>query len=304
MTSNVWAYPLHDAAPVQLSGPDRIDFLQRQTTNDMSQLADGQAVATVLTSPTARILDLFTVVPFDDDALLILPGSGRSDALSTYLRGKIFFMDKVTVSGPMPGYTSWLVVGSDAPGVLSDAGYLLPGEGAYSLAKRAGNPAWIITLPGWPALAYHLVLPTDAAPPATVLTDAEFERERIKAGLPAVGHELTDTYTPFEVGLGTLVSGTKGCYTGQEILARQVTYDKVTRQLCGLRLSADVAPDAELRAEGKKAGVVTSVLATDEHGVLALAVIRKPYHEPETKVWVQAAKGDVSAIVVELPFTE
>jgi folate-binding protein YgfZ len=80
---------------------------------------------------------------------------------------------------------------------------------------------------------------------------------RVEAGLPAEGHELTDAYIPLEVNLDEAISSNKGCYTGQEIIARQVTYDKVARHMVGLRLEQAVNPGAAIYAEDKRIGEVT-----------------------------------------------
>src|SRR5262245_52065712 len=84
------------AGVLRLSDADRHDFLQRMTTNNIAILHKGQSTVTVLTSPTARNLFVFTVIARNDD-LLLLPAAGQSQALARHLRGQIFFMDKVKV---------------------------------------------------------------------------------------------------------------------------------------------------------------------------------------------------------------
>jgi tRNA-modifying protein YgfZ len=128
------------------------------------------------------------------------------------------------------------------------------------------------------------------------LSDAEYEILRLEAGLPAAGHELTEEYTPLETGLEQLVSTSKGCYTGQEVLARQVNYDKVTRHLAGLRLKAEVPAGSSVTSEGKPAGIITSIAISPRLGPIALAVLRRPYHEPGTAVSVGEIKGTVEAL--------
>src|SRR5690554_646079 len=83
-----------DAGLLRLTGDDRSDFLQRMTTNNINALRFGQSAVTVLTSPTARILYVFTVIARSDE-LLLLPAAGQSHALARHLRSQIFFMDKV-----------------------------------------------------------------------------------------------------------------------------------------------------------------------------------------------------------------
>ncbi len=121
---------------------------------------------------------------------------------------------------------------------------------------------------------------------------------RVEAGLPAAGAELSEEYTPLEAGMEHAVSGDKGCYPGQEVLARQVTYDKVTQRLVGLKLSEPVTPGKRLLAEGKPAGVVTSAAVSPRFGAIALGVVKRPHHEVGTRLEVET---EWSAVVAGLP---
>src|SRR5690606_39681801 len=113
---------------------------------------------------------------------------------------------------------------------------------------------------------------------AVPLGEEAYDVLRVEAGLPASGTELTEDFTPLETGLAYTVSTSKGCYTGQEVLARQINYDKVSRQLVGLRLKEPAPAGSAVRAEGRPAGTVTSVVLSPEHGWIALAVVRRPHH--------------------------
>jgi folate-binding protein YgfZ len=106
---------------------------------------------------------------------------------------------------------------------------------------------------------------------------------RVEAGLPAAGAELSEDYTPLEAGLAAAISSTKGCYTGQEVLARQITYDKVTQHLCGLRLTRRAQPGGRVWApDGSPVGRVTSAATSPRFGEIALAVVKRPHR------WSQA----------------
>jgi folate-binding protein YgfZ len=129
---------------------------------------------------------------------------------------------------------------------------------------------------------------------------AAYHARRVELGRPAPGAELTGEYNPLEAGLAWACAENKGCYTGQEIIARQVTYDKVTRMLVGLHSARPLAAGAALTADGREVGAVTSVAwspALDAH--LALAIVKRPHNAAGATL---LADG-VSAIVQELPFT-
>jgi folate-binding protein YgfZ len=125
---------------------------------------------------------------------------------------------------------------------------------------------------------------------------------RIEAGRPGPAQELTSDYTPLEANLDRAISSIKGCYSGQEVIARQITYDKVARRLVGLRLAAPVAVGAAVTVEGRTVGTITSAAESPQFGAIALAVVRRPHFEPQTNVIV--GDGGVAGEVVALPFGE
>ncbi len=126
------------------------------------------------------------------------------------------------------------------------------------------------------------------------LSPASFESLRVEAGQPQAGKELSEDYTPLEAGLLGAVADGKGCYTGQEIIARQLTYDKVTQQLCGLRLPGSAAAGERIYAEGKPAGTLTSFSQSPRFGPIALAILKRPYFQPGTQVAVGSAASEAS----------
>ncbi|MBI3957498.1 MAG: aminomethyl transferase family protein, partial [Chloroflexi bacterium] len=137
---------------------------------------------------------------------------------------------------------------------------------------------------------------------ATLLTDTEtYENRRIELGRPAPGAELTGEYNPLEAGLAWAVADNKGCYTGQEIIARQITYDKVTKTLVGLRSDAPLPVGAEVTANGRAVGVVTSSgFSPALGGPLALAVVKRPFNAAETDVVVNGQE----ARIVQFPVAQ
>ena len=126
------------------------------------------------------------------------------------------------------------------------------------------------------------------------------EHARIKAGLPAPGAELTDRVNPLEAGLDEFVSFTKGCYVGQEVIARLDTYDKVQRRLVGLEVPEGAEPGETLNSGRRTAGWVTSVSTMTNKGrSAALGYVRRAFIEPGTVLG--ASSGEVN--VVETPST-
>ena len=299
-----------DAGVLVLTDADRADFLQRMTTNNVAALRPGQSCVTVLTNPTARIVQVFTVAlpAGEPDALWLLPAPGETAALERHLRGQIFFMDKVRVANRSADFARLRLMGPGATTALAALGFDVTQAADGAVLAHASLLAVVqheYDLPG-----VELVVPTarlDAVAAAlqqagaVLLIDARaYHARRVELGRPAPGAELIGEYTPLEAGLAWACAENKGCYTGQEIIARQVTYDKVTRMLVGLRGAAPLAAGAALTADGRDVGAVTSAAwspALDAH--LALAVVKRPHHAAGTTL---LADG-VAAVVQELPFT-
>ncbi len=297
-----------DHGVLLLSDSGRADFLQRMTTNDILALTPGTSTVTVLTSDVARSLFAFTVMCRDDD-LLLLPGEAEAAGLTANLRSKIFFMDKVQVGDISQHVKRARLIGPEGDEVLVRLGFDLTNadDGAW---RRQGAVTAIkqvhFDVPG-----YELLIPTAALKPfldqlqeagATVLQDdAAYQIRRIELGRPVAGSEITDAYNPLEVGLEWTCAENKGCYTGQEIIARQITYDKVTKTLVGLRSEELLHPGAPVSIEGRAVGSVTSAaISPTSNAPVALAIIKRPANAAGTRVEVGGGVADVTP----LPFPQ
>ncbi len=290
---------------LELTDGDRVDFLQRMTTNDMTALRPGQSAVTVLTSPTARVLFVFTVL-CRAEALWLLPAPGQAEALERHLRRNIFFMDKVKVRNLGDGGRRLRVVGPRAAAALAAAGLLATdladdawaevGDAAVLRQERYDVPGYEVIVPAAAAAGFLQQL---QAAGAQRLDGDAYHARRVELGRPAPGAELVEEFNPLEAGLAWACAENKGCYTGQEIIARQITYDKVTRMLVGLRSHQPLAAGAEVMAEGRSAGVVTSVAHSPAlDAPIALAVVKRPHNQPGSQVTV----AGVDAQVVDVPF--
>ncbi len=299
------------AGYVRVGGVDRADFLQRQTTNDVRTLRGDRTLPNVLTSPTARILAVFTML-VEGDTLALLTAPGGEVDLAAYLSSKIFFMDKVSVENADDAHLQLDLIGPRAAERLQiGLAMRFPGLDEVIEGEVGSVPVRLIGVEGAGGTACRIVAPStgedrvisalgDAG--AVPLDEAAWRVLRVEAGLPAPGGELTGDYTPLEVGLGRAVSGDKGCYTGQEVIARQITYDKVTKRLAGLRFDAPVPVGAEIRGDGRRVGVVTSSVTSPRFGPIGLSVLRRPFDGPGAEVTVGTEDGEVRAGVVALPF--
>jgi folate-binding protein YgfZ len=278
------------------------------TTNDIQALRDGRSCVTVLTSPTAKIVQVFTVLARPDE-LLLLPARGEMAALARHLRGQIFFMDKVTVVDLSAEYARVRLMGPQANTVLAAVG--LDMQAAVDGEWRRGEGVLAVfqaqyDLPGYELLIeqpQHADVLAKMTAAGAVILGAEdaYEARRIELGRPRPGAELSGEYNPLEAGLGWACAENKGCYTGQEIIARQVTYDKVTRHLVGIAAGQMLAAGAPLTAGGREVGTVTSAAYSPARKApVALAIVKRPHDALGT----QLVCGEQAVAVADLPLAD
>ncbi len=193
---------------LRLAGEDRVDFLQRMTTNNIAALGPNQATVTVLTSPVARIEHVFTVIARPED-LWLLPTPGTAEALALALRGKIFFMDKVTVDDLSAELARLRLMGPQAGPILEELNIDLAGAGDGQWLEQDG--IFVMKQDAYDVPGFELIVPQDQlnelslrieqAGAVSLQSDAAYHIRRIELGRPAPGRELTGEYNPLEAGL-------------------------------------------------------------------------------------------------------
>lgn len=283
---------------------DRADFLQRMTTNDIARLQPGQAALTILTSPVARIEAAFTVLCRHDD-LLLLASEGQADALRQRLQSQIFFMDKVTVTDESANLRRLRLLGPAAGEMLLAAGLPQPASDDHFLEEEGVT---VLRQERYDLPGYEIIGSTEAmaalqerltgAGAVPLASNVGYEARRIELGRPRPGKELTDTFTPLETGMTWVCAENKGCYTGQEIIARQLTYDKVTRSLVRLRSELPLSEGASVRVNDRAVGTVTSSGHSPTTGPVALAVLKRPHNIEGVEVTVE---GNAACVEQVLP---
>jgi tRNA-modifying protein YgfZ len=229
-----------------VTGPDAEPYLQAMVSNDVEALAVGDACEALLLTPKARVIAPLVVLRRGVDDFLLLTEEGLGERVrSTLLRSRFAMRCEIASET----HSSSVVVGREAPpGALSTADY---GVAAYELIDDE-PPAW------------------------NEIDEDELEVLRIRAGTPRFGREIDDRVLPAEAGLEErAVDFEKGCYPGQEPIARQHYRGRVNRTLRVLDIDGSDVPgyDAELTFEGKVVGRVTSA-APDGDAVAALGYVR------------------------------
>jgi hypothetical protein len=293
-----------ELASVALEGGDVLPYLHAVCTQHTLDLAAGDATEALLLSPKGKIEFAFRLAVLEDGVLLDAEAAA-APALAERLARFVFRYD-VTVGRPAAGAASLLGPGAEA--ALSAAGLPVPAPGHAGAAgqdlvvHRTRTPVGF-DLVGPGALAAAAGLERAGAERAPA---GRWELARVAGGLPRAGHELTDDVLAEEAGLlGSHVHLDKGCYPGQETVARVHNLGQVQRRLAGLRFepSGDghdglPAPRTDLVTDdGRRAGQLRSVVDHPDLGPIGLAYVRRVVDSGRL---VRA--GEHVATVVDLPF--
>ena len=316
---------------VRLTGADRVRFLHNQTTQNIEQLSAGEGAHTVFVTSTGRTIDLTTVF-VDEASLLVITSPGMAQSLYDWMDRYIFFSDKVTLADESDQTFMFTVLGEGCDEVMIQIGAkALVDQPKFSHQRVAVAGTQITAAVGGDLAVdgYTLwgrrddakdIWQTLTAAGATVGSTQQWENLRIRQGRPMPHQELTEDDNPLESGLWHSVSFEKGCYIGQETIARLNTYKGVKKRLWGLVLAHPANepanepasnPANELANIGEtvwlgddKIGKVTS-LTKDDSGMFGLAYLRTKAGGKGLQVMVgdrDQNKHQTKADVVELPF--
>jgi folate-binding protein YgfZ len=223
---------------VRVAGPDACDYLQRLVSNDVAALAVGAACPALLLTAKARVIAPLVVLRRSEDDFLVLTEPELDAAVRSHL-ARMRLRAQCEIEPEQ--HESVLLFDANGDGFTTD----FPG------AREALDTGL-----------------------AATLSEDELEARRVAAGVPRWGRELDNRVLPAEAGLeSTHISFSKGCYPGQEPVARLHYRGHPNRTLRVIRLPRVPAYDAELVHEGKVVGRVTSAVEADG-GALALAYVR------------------------------
>ncbi len=298
---------------LRFMGQQRLDFLHRMSTNDLLKLHAGQGAATVFTTPIARIIDRTLIYAREAD-LLMLTSRGNQGRVFQWLRKYIFFNDDVQIKDVTDETAMLSVYGVTANQVMHQVG----GEDVAALALHQWRTVRIAEVETLIARAdpiagggFHLIVEKSTLTQVwqalvsigvVPIGEETYQVLRIEAGRPEFGHELGDEYIPLEANLWAEVSFSKGCYTGQEIIARMESRQRLAKQLLGLRFEAEVTLPATLLSDEHEAGVVTSVAHSPALGWIGLGYLKSAEATPEKLVQSRSGERIVKATVSALPF--
>ncbi len=292
-----------DRGKLAVSGEEARAALNGVVTNEVEGLEPGTGVLAAVLTPKGRMLGDLRILDTGDELLLDMERAALQPVFDAVRHGLVGYRAELHKRTLQCGLLSLVGDGARA---AAGAAELPEAEHAHAQASVAGAPVRVIATDlGVDVLCdaadtarVHEALVTGGA--AELGPDAA-ETLRVESGRPRYGVDLDDSVIPQEAGLNDrAVSFTKGCYVGQETVARLFYKGRPNRHLRGLRLSAPAPAGAPLLLGEREVGTLTSSAVSPALGPIGLALVRR---EAEPGAELRVGDDGVSATVVELPFT-
>jgi folate-binding protein YgfZ len=281
-----------DRGVLEISGNDVSDFLHRISTNDFRSIEPGEALQTVLVTEKGRVVDSILVVP-REKSFCVITGRGAQQRVKGWLERFIISEDISVRDRTGEGVLFGRMNAKKTPSMIRTKSrmfsfltkYFSVDAEFYVMEKDES------ILVQFGALGY-----------SQVGNDA-YEAFRIENGIPSYRKEMTEEFNPLELNLRSQISFDKGCYIGQEVIARLDTYQKTQKFLCLVNTEASSSMNGccILISNGKEIGKITSrsPRLEGENSVKGLAVIRKEYAVGGAEV---RTKDHRSEVIIERVF--
>ena len=283
---------------IRVTGADRVRFLNGMLTADVAALQPGAAVPALQLDRKGHVLaDLWVLA--EPDALWLDTAPGAEAELTAVLE-KHVIADDVVLTSHSAAVREFALEGPGARAAARAAAGAEPSDGRFTRADFHGaSVIWLgegsVTPDGVRVIAPREVadeLVRSLALPELHASHAELLR--LAAGIPALGREVTPRTFPQEARLERAISFKKGCYIGQEIVARIQSRGAVNRVLVLLRTESLVTPGAAVAVDGTNAGQVTSSAESAATGPLALAYLKVEHARAGQRVSVDAVSAEVA----------
>ena len=307
---------------IELKGSDALDLVHRITTNSVRELPKEGVKKTIFTSEKGRIIGLTTLLNFENYQLLVCDRVDKSKVMS-WIK-KYVINDDVEVNdanskynllelcGPQAESFATLVCGNAVSEMKQDSFKIVHTENIlFFLIKLRGerniNKFWFLADLENSKRLITFIMMNKSIFNFSMAGEESYGIYRIEQGLPLAPNELNDVYNPQEAGLIDYVDFDKGCFIGQEVIARLQNHDKVQKRLAGLKFNEPIETNnGQITVEdnGKEVGTVTSYTFSYKlNSPIGLAYIRNSYLKPKTQLLLKLPRNKVvKAEVHLLPF--
>lgn len=292
---DVLAHRFRPTGVIDVEGEGRVSFLQGQLTQDVQTLREGETRPAAGLTPKGKLIFMARVIRLSDRLRTLIPIADRSRVVEHFRKYVIF--QKVDLVDRSEEFVRIGLYGPRANdlGDLALEELFLPGEGEFS--------AEILAPASQRGDLERRLRETGSIP----VSEETAEVLRVEAGRPRFGQDADPSNTPDEVGMDSAISTTKGCYVGQEIVARMRTYGRVNKRLVGFRFPEGAIPAGALLkmpeelAPGKvEAGRVTSSVISPSFGAIGLGYAFRDVPAGGRLLWTTDAS--LGAVVTALPF--
>ena len=280
--------PVESRGILRATGRDRLDYLQRMCTQDLSRLGPGDSVYAAFLTAKGHLLGEGTVLVRPEEVLLDVAPQALQ-ATRAHLE-KFVIMDDVVLEDRSGDLAVLPVLGPEGASAAARV------EAPRAASRRRGAPALDLYLPPGEAAAQRAALVSRGAVP---LDPADLEALRLEAGLARFGADMDAERLPMEAGLTRdAIHFGKGCYIGQEVVLRATVRGHLQKGLVQLELPPAAGPGARLLAGGEEVGWITSAAQTTR-GRLGLGYLRRAHWKEGERLATEGGEAVVRRVVVE-----
>lgn len=296
---------------IQCEGADVLDLLQRMSTNNLIDIQEYEQIPTILTNENGRIIDILYVFSVKSSIYMMCSPNNETKVIDWLER--YTFMEEASFHNISTHFTSFQLQGPKAFDLIKTV---------FHLEDNIENKDVIsCRLDGLDVLAVHLKINLRSfflilTPPklsaktweqftdlgATPVGIKAWEVARVEAGIPLIAKEITEKTNPLEIGAIGAIDFAKGCYIGQEVIARLDTYNKVQKRLVMLDIADDTGlkENTNLLIDNKKVGTITSINPRKGNGhITAMGYVKPEYANRGQHICFQGST--VTAIIKNIP---
>jgi folate-binding protein YgfZ len=292
---------------IQAEGQEVLDLIHRLSTNGCLNLQSQMGKQTILTNEKGRIIDVITIINRIDHTL-ILTSPGNEQQVISWLK-KYIIMENIRFTIMTNDVEMVTIHGPESLDFVSQfiGGDLLTLPMHSAISKSDSNRFAIRSMPIH-ELQFLIIDQKEnglldyfsGQKDIPELFSNDWNRERILAGQGIYSHEWSDAYNPLEAGLLHLIDFKKGCYIGQEVIARLDSYNKVNKRLMGISSQSHFEEHDLIYVEDEQIGVITSISSLEDM-TIALGYVRSEHSYDETNIKIQHQGKSVDAVLHVLP---
>jgi len=299
---------------LEVTGTERVDLLHRLSTNDLKGARVGNTISTSFLTEKGRMVDYVQIL-LRDSSLLILPSPKNEDGFLHWIE-KFVIMEDVQVRSRSNDMLMLSLIGPESSSILRKLFGSIPEVGAFLEHRVSDLPVILSRRSGPETERFDLIVDKERRSQLVehvgrqgsglcFMSDGAFDFYRIVRGIPRFGNEICDSFNPYEVGLSHSISYDKGCYVGQEVIARLDTYDKVHRRLMGIAFENEPSKSthrSRLYKANTEVGQLTNMSPISLRGIYyGLCVVRKEGVEVGDRVSIDDPNGGFLGTILALP---